>query len=96
VVQNAQISLQNVRVPLDNRLANSHTFRDTEKVLMASRFAVAWEGLGAAVAGKATMPMVALAKMHNVRRAREILAARSRDCHQLVRGHHDRPVSART
>jgi glutaryl-CoA dehydrogenase len=127
VVQNAQISLQNVRVPIENRLANSHTFRDTEKVLMASRFAVAWEGLGAAVAGyetalayaqqrkqfgvplssyqlvqeklatmladvtsslcmtvrlsqlldagKATMPMVALAKMHNVRRAREILAA---------------------
>jgi glutaryl-CoA dehydrogenase len=127
VVQNAQISLQNVRVPIENRLANSHTFRDTEQVLMASRFAVAWEGLGAAVAGyetalayaqqrkqfgvplssyqlvqeklatmladvtsslcmtvrlsqlldagKATMPMVALAKMHNVRRAREILAA---------------------
>jgi glutaryl-CoA dehydrogenase len=127
VVQNAQISLQNVRVPIENRLANSHTFRDAEKVLMASRFAVAWEGLGAAVAGyetalayaqqrkqfgvplssyqlvqeklatmladitssmcmtvrlsqlmdagKATMPMVALAKMNNVRRAREILAA---------------------
>src|SRR6267143_1337776 len=54
VVQNAQISLQNVRVPIENRLANSHTFRDTEKVLMASRFAVAWEGLGAAVAGYET------------------------------------------
>jgi glutaryl-CoA dehydrogenase len=126
VVQNAQISLQDVRVPLENRLANSHTFRDTEKVLMASRFAVAWEGLGAAVAGyetaldyaqqrkqfgmslsnfqlvqeklagmladitsclfmmvrlsqlmqegKATMPMVALAKMQTVRRARATLA----------------------
>jgi glutaryl-CoA dehydrogenase len=127
VVQNAQISLHDVRVPTENRLANSHTFRDTEQVLMASRFAVAWEGLGAAVAGyesalayaqqrkqfgvplssyqlvqeklatmladitsslcmtlrlsqlmdagKATMPMVALAKMQNVRRARATLAA---------------------
>src|SRR6266567_2438361 len=126
VVQNAQISLQNVRVPIENRLANSHTFRDTEKVLMASRFAVAWEGLGSAVAGyetalayaqqrkqfgvplssyqlvqeklatmvaditsslfmmvrlsqlmqegTATMPMVALAKMQTVRRARATLA----------------------
>jgi glutaryl-CoA dehydrogenase len=126
VVQNAQISLQNVRVPIDNRLVNTHTFRDTEKVLMASRFAVAWEGIGAAIAGyetalayaqqrkqfgmsisnyqlvqdklsnmladitsslfmtvrlsqlmdegKATMPMVSLAKMNNVRRARAILA----------------------
>ena len=36
-VQNAQISLDNVRVPSENRLANSHTFRDTEAVLMASR-----------------------------------------------------------
>jgi glutaryl-CoA dehydrogenase len=125
-VPNAQISLQNVRVPLENKLANSHTFRDTEKVLMVSRFAVAWEGIGAAIAGyetalayaqqrkqfgmslsnyqlvqeklssmladitsslfmtvrlsqlmdegKATMPMVSLAKMNNVRRARGILA----------------------
>jgi glutaryl-CoA dehydrogenase len=54
VVQNAQISLQDVRVPLENRLANSHTFHDTEKVLMASRFAVAWEGIGAAIAGYET------------------------------------------
>src|SRR3954468_23107604 len=50
-VQNAQISMQDVRVPAENRLANSHTFRDVEKVLLASRFAVAWEALGGAVAG---------------------------------------------
>lgn len=113
-------------MPLENRLVNSHTFRDAEKVLMASRFAVAWEGLGSAVAGyetalayaqqrkqfgmslsnfqlvqdklaamladitsclfmmvrlsqlmqegTATMPMVAMAKMHTVRRARATLA----------------------
>ncbi|MFF7756153.1 MULTISPECIES: acyl-CoA dehydrogenase family protein [Streptomyces] len=53
-VQNAQISLTDVRVPAENRLANVHTFRDTEKVLLASRFCVAWEAIGAAVAGYET------------------------------------------
>ena len=47
-VQNAQISLTDVRVPAENRLADCHTFRDVEKVLLASRFCVAWEALGAA------------------------------------------------
>ena len=51
VVQNAQISLTDVRVPAANKLENGHTFRDVEKVLLASRFCVAWEALGAAVAG---------------------------------------------
>ncbi|MDT7615825.1 MAG: glutaryl-CoA dehydrogenase [Pseudonocardiales bacterium] len=53
-VQNAQISLTDVRVPAENRLENSHTFRDTEEVLLASRFCVAWEAVGAAVAGYET------------------------------------------
>ncbi|MEU3302197.1 acyl-CoA dehydrogenase family protein [Streptomyces sp. NPDC006678] len=53
-VQNAQISLTDVRVPAENRLANVNTFRDTEKVLLASRFCVAWESIGAAVAGYET------------------------------------------
>ncbi|QIY68146.1 acyl-CoA dehydrogenase family protein [Streptomyces sp. RLB1-33] len=53
-VQNAQISLTDVRVPAENRLANVKTFRDTEKVLLASRFCVAWESIGAAVAGYET------------------------------------------
>ncbi|WP_235453395.1 acyl-CoA dehydrogenase family protein [Streptomyces olivochromogenes] len=53
-VQNAQISLTDVRVPAENKLANVHTFRDTEKVLLASRFCVAWEAIGAAVAGYET------------------------------------------
>ncbi|MEU2583635.1 acyl-CoA dehydrogenase family protein [Streptomyces avermitilis] len=53
-VQNAQISLTDVRVPAENCLANVHTFRDTEKVLLASRFCVAWEAIGAAVAGYET------------------------------------------
>jgi len=53
-VQNAHITLDNVRVPAENRLAEGHTFRDTEKVLMASRFCVAWESVGAAIAGYET------------------------------------------
>jgi glutaryl-CoA dehydrogenase len=53
-VQNAQISLRDVRVPAENRLAASHTFRDTESVLLASRFFVSWESIGAAIAGYET------------------------------------------
>ncbi|MFF5146701.1 acyl-CoA dehydrogenase family protein [Streptomyces sp. NPDC013157] len=53
-VQNAQISLKDVRVPAENRLTECHTFRDTEKVLLASRFCVAWESVGAAIAGYET------------------------------------------
>lgn len=53
-VQNAQISLTDVRVPAENRLDGVHTFRDTEKVLLASRFCVAWEAIGAAIAGYET------------------------------------------
>lgn len=53
-VQNAQITLTDVRVPAENRLENCHTFRDTEKVLLASRFCVAWESVGAAIAGYET------------------------------------------
>ncbi|MCU1668828.1 MAG: glutaryl-CoA dehydrogenase [Blastococcus sp.] len=53
-VQNAQISLTDVRVPAENRLEKSHTFRDTEEVLLASRFCVAWESVGAAIAGYET------------------------------------------
>jgi glutaryl-CoA dehydrogenase len=51
VVQNAQITLDNARIPADHKLAEAHTFRDTERVLLASRFFVAWEALGAAIAG---------------------------------------------
>ncbi|MFF8731648.1 acyl-CoA dehydrogenase family protein [Streptomyces sp. NPDC015171] len=53
-VQNAQISLTDVRVPAENRLEGGRTFRDTEKVLLASRFCVAWESVGAAIAGYET------------------------------------------
>jgi glutaryl-CoA dehydrogenase len=45
----ADILLNGVRVPLDNRLAGSRSFADTNKVLTKSRQSIAWEGLGHAI-----------------------------------------------
>jgi glutaryl-CoA dehydrogenase len=45
----ADIRLDGVRVPLDNRLAGSRTFADTTRVLTKSRQSIAWEGLGHAI-----------------------------------------------
>jgi glutaryl-CoA dehydrogenase len=44
------ISLEYVRVPLENKLAGANTFKDTNKVLTATRAMVAWEAIGHAVA----------------------------------------------
>jgi glutaryl-CoA dehydrogenase len=49
-VWQAEISLNGVRVPAENRLANSRSFRDTAKVLTATRYGVAWEEIGHALA----------------------------------------------
>ena len=49
-VWQAHITLDEVRVPVENRLAESHTFADTSEVLTASRAGVAWEALGYAEA----------------------------------------------
>jgi glutaryl-CoA dehydrogenase len=46
----AQIRLDNVRVPADHRLVNSRTFADTSRCLTKSRQTIAWEGLGHAIA----------------------------------------------
>jgi glutaryl-CoA dehydrogenase len=45
------ITLTNVRVPVDNRLALSRSFKDTARVLTATRSGVAWEAVGHAIAG---------------------------------------------
>ncbi len=50
MVSNAYITLENCRVPLANKLAHAHSFRDTARVLQATRFNVAWEAIGHAVA----------------------------------------------
>lgn len=50
-VRQAEINLDGVRLPAVNRLARSKTFKDTAKVLTATRYGVfAWEALGHALA----------------------------------------------
>jgi glutaryl-CoA dehydrogenase len=46
----AEIRMENVRVPLDNRLAGAKSFGDTAKCLTKSRQTIAWEALGHAIA----------------------------------------------
>jgi glutaryl-CoA dehydrogenase len=48
VVQNAHITLDNVRVPEANRLQNATSFRETAKVLRLTRAGVAWQAVGCA------------------------------------------------
>ncbi len=49
-VWQADITLSDVHVPVENRLALSHSFKDTSSVLTATRSGVAWEAVGHAVA----------------------------------------------
>jgi glutaryl-CoA dehydrogenase len=44
------VTLRDVRVPLDNKLAGAHSFRDASRVLTATRGGAAWEALGHAMA----------------------------------------------
>ena len=47
-VQNAQITLNNVKVPEEKRLQNANSFRDVSAVLRATRAGVAWQAVGCA------------------------------------------------
>jgi glutaryl-CoA dehydrogenase len=49
-VWQAEIKLDGVRVPAENRLAEADTFKDASKVLVATRAMVAWECIGHAIA----------------------------------------------
>jgi glutaryl-CoA dehydrogenase len=49
-VWQADITLQGVHVPLENRLEKSRSFKDTAQVLTATRSGVAWEAIGHAIA----------------------------------------------
>ncbi|PWH07317.1 acyl-CoA dehydrogenase [Brachybacterium endophyticum] len=49
-IHQAHIRLDGVRVPLDARLPGARTFKDTSKVLFATRAGVAWGALGHATA----------------------------------------------
>jgi glutaryl-CoA dehydrogenase len=46
IVQNADITLENVRVPESLRLQNGNSFKDTAKVLRLTRAEVAWASVG--------------------------------------------------
>lgn len=49
VVQNGLITMDNCRVPEENRLQNDASFRDTARVLKMTRYLVAWEATGCAM-----------------------------------------------
>ncbi len=49
-VLNADIRLENVRVPVENRLAYVSSFKDTAFILGAGRYGVSWEAAGVATA----------------------------------------------
>ncbi len=49
VVQNADITLEDVRVPEERRLQLGNSFRDTARVLALTRAEVAWQAVGNAV-----------------------------------------------
>src|SRR5712671_4618475 len=46
VVQNGLITMENCRVPEENRLQGDKSFRDTARVLKMTRYLVAWEATG--------------------------------------------------
>jgi glutaryl-CoA dehydrogenase len=46
IVQNAEITLTDVRVPEANRLQNIHSFKDVAKILRFTRTAVSWMAVG--------------------------------------------------
>lgn len=46
IVQNADIVLDNVSVPEENRLSGANSFKDTNKVLKDTRLGVAWQAVG--------------------------------------------------
>jgi alkylation response protein AidB-like acyl-CoA dehydrogenase len=49
VVQNGLITLDNCRVPEENRLQGDSSFRDTARVLKMTRYLVGWEATGCAM-----------------------------------------------
>lgn len=49
-IQQAQIEIRDLRIPVDNKLAQSRSFRDVGAVLNRTRSTVAWEALGHALA----------------------------------------------
>jgi glutaryl-CoA dehydrogenase len=61
-VWQADITLQDVRVPEENRLAGARSFKDTTRVLATTRSTCAWAALGHATAAYDTALQYALAR----------------------------------
>ncbi|NAZ74477.1 acyl-CoA dehydrogenase [Kineococcus sp. T13] len=59
-IHNADITLSGVRVPAANRLPGANSFRDTGRVLSATRAGIAWGALGHATAAYETALAYAL------------------------------------
>jgi glutaryl-CoA dehydrogenase len=59
-VWQADITLENVRVPAENRLAGARSFRDTSRVLATTRATCAWAALGHATSAYDTALRYAL------------------------------------
>ncbi|NCC37196.1 MAG: acyl-CoA dehydrogenase, partial [Chloroflexia bacterium] len=49
-LKNAAIAMTNVEIPEANRLPGARSFRDTAQILKATRYGVAWEAVGHALA----------------------------------------------
>lgn len=49
-IHQAHIKLEDVRIPVANQLPGARTFKDTSRVLKATRIGVAWMALGSALA----------------------------------------------
>lgn len=49
-VLNAEIKLEDVRIPAENRLAHARSFNDTSQVLAYTRYSICWEAAGIAAA----------------------------------------------
>lgn len=49
-VWQAEIKLENVRVPTEARLEHAKSFKDTAAVLTSTRYGIAWEAIGPAIA----------------------------------------------
>ncbi|KQB86952.1 acyl-CoA dehydrogenase family protein [Corynebacterium lowii] len=48
-IHQAEIHLENVRIPKENRLPGAKSFRDTAEILAGTRIGVAWAALGLAI-----------------------------------------------
>jgi glutaryl-CoA dehydrogenase len=81
IVQNADITLENVRVPGAHKLANANSFRDTAAVLRLTRAEVAWAAVGNSIG--AYEGAVAYG-------AERVQFGKTIDSHQLIQEHYSK------